>query len=110
MYGTGVIAHRAELFGFAVGRVGRIVDGICRPDTDEAIYSEESAEIFPESLRGVLFTSSSCDEPFAIGRNMAAIDFKVLLLPAMGEPYWTDVLHGSDLGVSAYGACLAEFI
>ena len=41
---------------------------------------------------------------------MAAVDFKVLLLSAMGEPYWTDVLHGSDLGVSACGACLAEFI
>ena len=47
-----MIAHRAELFGFAVGGVGRIVDGVCRPDTDEAIYSEESAESFPESLRG----------------------------------------------------------
>lgn len=89
MYGAGVVAHRAQLFRLAVGRVGRIVDGVCGPDADEAI-------------------SSSCDEPLSIGRDMAAVDFKVLLLPAMREPYWTDVFHGGSKGALGPGACLTR--
>lgn len=105
-----MIAHRAELFGLAIGRIGRIVDGICRPDADEAICREESVEMILKLMREIPVTSSSCDEPLSIRRDMAAIDLKVLLLPAMGQPYGTNVFHGSRLGASACRACLAEGI
>ena len=41
---------------------------------------------------------------------MAAVDFKILLLSAMREPYRTDVFHGSSRGASRCGACLAEYV
>ena len=41
---------------------------------------------------------------------MAAVYLKILLLSAMREPYRTDVFHGSSVGASACGACLAECI
>ena len=40
-----MVAHRAQLSGLAVGRVGCIGDSICRPNTDEAIYTQESADL-----------------------------------------------------------------
>ena len=46
----------------------------------------------------VSITSSSSDEPLSIGRDMTAVDFKVLLLSAVREPYRTDVFHGSSVG------------
>ena len=41
---------------------------------------------------------------------MAAVDFKVLLLSAVGEPYWADVFHGSSIGDLTRGAFLAKGI
>ena len=107
MYCAGVIAHGAQLFGLGIGRIGRVVNGLCRPDADETICREESAERFLDLLR-VPITSSSGDEPLSIGRDMAAVDFKILLLSAMREPYGTDVFHGSSLAASPCSACLAE--
>ena len=103
-----MIAHRAQLFGFAVGRVGGIEDGVRGPDANESIWREESAGLFLVILRGLPVTSGRCDQPLSIGRDMAAVDLKVLLLPAMREPYGTDVFHGNSLGASACGTCLAE--
>ena len=105
-----MVAHRAQLFGLAVGRVRRIVDGVCRPNADKAIYSKESAGFFLESQREAPLTSSGCDEPLSIRRDMAAVDLKILLLAAMREPYWTNVFHGSSLKAPFGSACLAEGI
>lgn len=40
-------------------------------------------------------TSSGRDKSFSIGRDMAAVDLKVLLLPTMGKPYRADIAHDS---------------
>ena len=52
MYGAGVIAHGAELFGLGVGRIRRIVDGVGRPDANEAIYREKSAKFLLDVEKG----------------------------------------------------------
>ena len=53
-------------------------------------------------------TSTSADEPGTIRRDMAAVDFEILLFPAMCEPYWANDPHGEDVGSSACTAYLVE--
>lgn len=105
MYCSGVVAHGGQLLGLAKAGIRRIVDSLRRPDADEAICGTILADFLSPWIRRAHSTSSSSDKSLPIGRDMAAVNFKVLLLSAMREPYRADIFHDSNMGASAGGTC-----
>lgn len=71
--------------------------------------SSQSAHNCPQVLQ-VSPTSSSCDKPRAIRRDVTTVYLKVFLLSAMSKPDGTNVVHDNCRRVLTSGAYLFSYI
>lgn len=105
-----MIAHRSQLSWFRVIGIAGFIDGFSRPNTNMPICAEGEQSVSAQLTQDLEVnpTSSSCDKPRAIRRDVTTVYLKVFLLSAMSKPDGANVVHGNCRRVLTSGAYLSS--